>query len=238
MLIDDGSTDGTADMVRELVRHEKLTTIIGKGDWWWAGSLQQGLNKLEEYEIKPSDIVLMINDDVIFEDDFLENAVKFIYSHHSTLLLAKFYEDKLGKVVESGVKADLKRLNFIEAELQEEINCLSTRGLFLRWDVSKKIGGFHPFILPHYGSDYEYTIRARRKGFVLRTDSDVYIKPDHTTTGIRVQEQVDNLKTLFSKKCAMNPIYRTSFILLVSPILCVPVNVARVWFRALRIIIK
>ena len=46
VLIDDGSTDGTDQMVRE--RIENLTVIRGNGDWWWAGSLQQGFNYLKK----------------------------------------------------------------------------------------------------------------------------------------------------------------------------------------------
>ena len=46
VLIDDGSTDGTEQMVRERV--ENLTVIRGNGDWWWAGCLQQGFNFLKK----------------------------------------------------------------------------------------------------------------------------------------------------------------------------------------------
>ena len=37
LLIDDGSTDGTAEMAREFI--STLTVLGGSGDWWWAGSL-------------------------------------------------------------------------------------------------------------------------------------------------------------------------------------------------------
>ena len=43
VLIDDGSTDGTADMVSMKVPPDKLTILSGNGTWWWAGSLQQGM---------------------------------------------------------------------------------------------------------------------------------------------------------------------------------------------------
>ena len=40
LLIDDGPTDGTADMVRSEI--SKLTVLCGIGSWWWAGALHQG----------------------------------------------------------------------------------------------------------------------------------------------------------------------------------------------------
>jgi len=42
VLIDDGSKDGTEAMARALVRDTSLTVLRGTGNWWWAGSLQQG----------------------------------------------------------------------------------------------------------------------------------------------------------------------------------------------------
>jgi GT2 family glycosyltransferase len=104
----------------------------------------------------------------------------------------------------------------------------------LYWKVCEVIGGFHPRLLPHYGSDYEFTIRAGRKGLVLTTTPDVSIVPDHASTGVRSAEQVPDIRTLFSKQYAMNPVCWTAFILLTSPIRWMPGNLARIWFGAFR----
>jgi len=238
LLIDDGSTDGTEEMVRERVAAEKLTVIKGKGNWWWAGSLQQGINWLKKHDVKPSDIVLMINDDVTFKPDFLKNGVEFIRQHPNSLLLPRFYDAEKDEIIETGVKADLQHLSFVVADSPEDINCLSTRGLFMRWDVCRAIGGFHPQLLPHYASDYEFTMRAGRKGFSLRTSPEVYIVPDLAITGIREVEEIVSIKIIFSKKCAMNPVYWTSFALLACPIHWVPANIVRIWYRTLKIFTK
>ena len=236
ILIDDGSTDGTAEMVQ--ARIGKLTILKGKGDWWWAGSLQQGLDWLKKNPPIPSDVILMTNDDVTFKPEFLGGAVGYLKDFPQSLLLARFYDAEKGQVVETGVSADFRRMSFAHAESPEAINCLSTRGLFMRWDVCMEIGGFYPLILPHYGSDYEFTIRAGRKGFALRTSPDVYIIPDLEATGIRDASKVIGAKMLFSKKCTMNPVFLTSFILLAFPARWIPINLARVWVNAVRIITK
>lgn len=238
LLIDDGSTDGTEEMVRGLVEPEKLKIIKGKGDWWWAGSLQQGLEWLKKHDLQPSDVLLMINDDVTFRPDFLEKGVDFLKRFPESLLLARFYDEEQGKVIETGVKADFRHLSFVVADAPEDINCLSTRGLFMRWDVCERIGGFYPRLLPHYCSDYEFTIRAGRKGFALSTNRYIYIVPDLAATGIRKDEELVSIRMLFSKKCVMNPVYWTSFILLSSPVRWMPVNIARIWVGAYRAIIK
>jgi len=104
----------------------------------------------------------MINDDVTFEPDFLANAVSELANNPRVLLLAKAFEKERRHIIETGLVADLTQLSFRAAAPGEEINCMTTRGLFLRLRDMKTIGGFYPKILPHYFSDYEYTIRAKK----------------------------------------------------------------------------
>lgn len=229
VLIDDGSSDGTAEMVRE--RITDVTVLRGKGNWWWGGSLQRGLNWLEKHSPEPTDIILMINDDVFIKPDFLSSGVDFLLQFPNSLLQANFFDEKTGGVVEMGRSADFKKFEFPITADQQSIKCLSTRGLFMRWDVCKKIGGFRPFLLPHYGSDSEYTIRAGRKGFALRTSPTVYLIPDLSATGIMDGENGISPIALFSKRCTLNPIYWTNFALLVTPLRWIPANVFKVWLR-------
>lgn len=241
LLIDDGSTDGTENMVCSQIGAEKLTVIKGKGNWWWAGSLQQGINWLKKHDVELSDVILMINDDVTFESDFLENGVKFIHGHPNSLLLSRFSDGEKGEIIGTGVKADLKRMSFVDTDKSDEINCLSTRGLFLTWDVIKQMGNFHPIALPHYGSDYEFTMRASRKGLDMETIKDVVLIPDLSATGIREYEAVslyDEIKVMFSKRCTYNPVYLTSLILLAFPVRYMPYNIFRVWTGAVWRLLK
>jgi GT2 family glycosyltransferase len=83
-----------------------------------------------------------------------------------------------------------------------------------------EIGGFHPILLPHYLSDYEFTIRAHQKGFKVFTNPSFKLFVDESTTGLSAPEAghfFQRLKSVISKKYKANPIYHISFILLVSP---------------------
>lgn len=239
ILIDDGSTDGTEQMVRERVK--KLTVIKGTGDWWWAGALQQGLNILKSQGMSPSDIVLIINDDTEFDDNFLETGVALLKGKARTLLLAHCYDRATRKFDNAGIHLNWRHFKIEHAGTQERINCLSTRGLFMLAADLFEIGGFYPRLLPHYLSDYEFTHRAFNMGMKLITDPKLYLWTVDNSAGNRGPES-EPLKAFltkyFSKRSASNPLYWSSFIALACPW---PWKVSwwlRIWKGALIDIVK
>jgi GT2 family glycosyltransferase len=218
VLIDDGSSDSTVEMVSNNIN--SLTIITGKGDWWWAGSLQQGYRWLQGQRTQASDIILIINDDTEFGIDFLSNALTLLQKKERTLLLAQCYCRLTGMLLDGGVHVDWKNFSFKQAKTPEEINCFSTRGLFMRVSDFFEIGGFYPILLPHYTSDYEFTLRAHRLEMNLVTDPSCKLKMDQSTTGfhdIYYGSVLISLKRLFSIKSTHNPLVLTAFIALSCP---------------------
>ena len=239
ILIDDASIDGTADMVLDEI--PAATLIKGNGSWWWAGALHQGYQWLNRNQVDDSDIVLFINDDTLFEPDFLDKATLLLQVHPHSLILAQCYSQQTMTLSDSGVHIDWKYLKFEQAGSPTEINCLSTRGLFLTMADLKSIGGFHPTLLPHYFSDYEFTIRAYRKGLHLITNPRLTLIIDETTTGYHSLQGFplfQKVKKLFSKKSVSNPIYFSIFIVLACPWQWKLISLLRVWKFTMTILFK
>jgi len=238
VLIDDGSTDGTEQMVREWV--ENLTVIRGKGNWWWAGCLQQGFNFLKKKRLSQDDYVLIINDDVVFGKDFLARGISILDKNKQTLLLAQFQDEDNSPPQETGFHADLKTYTFDYASSSEDINCLHTRGLFLKWADFVDIGGFHPILLPHYLSDLEFTIRAYKKGYRCLTTPELTLSYniDQIDPPIDYTSFSRFWRSLFSIKQNYNPIYQISFIFLACPVRWIPRNLIFIIYITFRIFSK
>lgn len=237
VLIDDGSTDGTEEMVQATIKD--VTVLKGKGDWWWAGSLQQGIDWLKDNAIKSDDVVLMINDDVEIPSDFIEAGCALLKP--GMLMQATICDDATREVLDIGMVYEDRNMLFRAPRLREPINCLTTNGLFIRWQDLQAVGGFYPRLLPHYLSDYEFTMRAYKKGLNLLASPDLKLYWNRETTGFRIIEEdglLSFLRKFFSKKAAGNPVYWTTFVFLVSPMKYLPFHLAKIWKGALFSIVK
>jgi GT2 family glycosyltransferase len=234
LLIDDGSTDGTANMAKEVL--PETLVLRGNGRWWWAGSLQRGMDWLKLQGVKDEDVVLFMNDDSRFAPDFVAKGVAALKQSPGALVQATIRCADSGEVVDRGYVFEPHTLSFRPVRPDEAPNCLTTNGLFARWGDLKRIGRFHPFLLPHYLSDYEYTWRAGRRGLALHVAKDLELSWQRGSTGYRQIEAcrtLDFLGKLFSPRYPSNPIYATTFAFLACPLHLALGHAVRIWRGAL-----
>ncbi|HEY5587480.1 MAG TPA: glycosyltransferase [Candidatus Paceibacterota bacterium] len=235
ILIDDGSNDGTDELVRNQIPY--CTIIRGNGNWWWGGSLQQGYLWLKKCKMSDNDIVLIINDDTTFESDFLQNAVDILKDKTKCLIQAYAYSSESNLLIDKGTHVDWENLTFNRLSDGNDINCLSTRGLFLKLNDFIALKGFYPKLLPHYASDYAFTIRAFNKKYKLISDIRLKIISDESLTGLRKMEPksiFNRISLIFSKKYVLNPIYFTVFLLFSCPLKYLLKNTLKIWYGALK----
>lgn len=233
VLIDDGCTDDTVERVTRVVPQEKLTVLRGDGTLWWAGALQLGYEFLRRSSSGGEDAVLIANDDMSFEPDFLRRGLE-VLSEDPRAAIQAVGHDQLTGNVDCGAVVNLVTLRFRGAEMGERPNCLSTRGLLLSARVFLESGGFRPDRLPHYMSDYEFTIRLHRAGAPLRCDDRFHAVVRLELTG-QSRYRHDGLKSFiraaFSNRMKHNPRHVSAFVMMTCPPWIVPLHLLRIWAK-------
>ena len=233
IIVDDGCTDNTVATARSLVPDESLVVLKGDGNLWWGGALHMAWKYLRNHGAADGDAVLILNDDVTFSSEFLTAGMVLLQRNPNTCIQAEC-TDITSRSVDRGVVAQLAMLRFRAALRGEQPNCLSTRGLLMRADAFVNSGGFRPNRLPHYLSDYEFTLRMRRHGMHLMTDPSFSLEGNSQLTGTeryggRGLRQF--WSRTFSNRAKFNPIHWSAFILLACPVWVVPAQLSRVWAR-------
>ncbi len=223
ILVDDGSTDGTSQMVKE--KMPDATILHGKGNLWWGGSLQKAYDYLRSTSVDPEDFVLITNDDNNIDPEFLQKGVTLAEKHQKTIVTAVGYSQHNGFPKSVVMDYDLRSGETTDLNPGDSGNCASSRALFFRVRDFLDIGGFHPRLLPHYGSDHEFTIRAWKKGYDIKSFVEFCYTYDDKLTGNRDYSKCSRkelLAKLFSKRSSFNPLYKFTFILLVTPFVHLP----------------
>lgn len=234
VLIDDGCTDGTVDAVEaEWGRDQRLTILRGDGSLWWAGALQLAYRHLQAHPPAPEDSILIINDDVEIDPDFLACGSELLTRDPTAAWQATGVDGASGRV-DRGVVSDLHRLTFRDARAGEQPNCLSTRGLIMTSSTFMSSGGFRPGWLPHYLSDYEFTLRLGQLGARLACDDRFRIRTDSTLTGDAdyLEGSVSQvLRSALSFRSKRNPKHWSAFALMACPAPTGLLHAVKIWAR-------
>lgn len=223
LMVDDGSTDGTDIMVKE--KYPNSTVLYGDGTLFWGGALHKAYKYLMEKGLNDDDIIFYVNDDSRLEPDYMEKAAALLKENPNDLVTGCAYGINTGNYMDGPVDFNLKNGAVTHLFPGSTGNCASTRALCMLAPVFMDIGGFHPVLLPHYASDYEYTIRAFKKGHKIISSKDLKYTFSEDTTGDNSHKNL-SLKKIMSKRSKLNPFYKLSFILLIAPIYRLPSYIA------------
>ena len=159
IVIDDGSADGTYDMIKN--DFPEVILIKGSGNLWWTKSINIGIEKARFY-YKKNDYILTLNDDIVIDCDYLFTMVDCAVQNPNSLVGSLLMDLRTKKICHSIVK-NTKDLIY---EKRIIVNKLVGRGMLIPVRVFDLIGLFDEK-LPHYGSDEDFSIRAKKSGYNL-----------------------------------------------------------------------
>jgi len=179
IVIDDASTDGTAEF---LASQQDITVLKGDGSLWWGGAIEAGLQRVLQ-EGHPSDWILLMNNDTQFAADFVQRLLDTARAHAPAAVGSVICDEAApDRLLSIGAVFDTWRLR-VRDKLERErprdsakgphlVDALSGRGTLYPLAAFRIAGTMKPVWLPHYLADYELAVRVRKAGFKLVVTED------------------------------------------------------------------
>ncbi|GHN02624.1 hypothetical protein WSM22_41130 [Cytophagales bacterium WSM2-2] len=184
IIVDDGSTDGTREMLAK--EFPNVIVLSGTGNLFWTASVNLGIRHALSLG---AEYILTLNNDTLASENFLEQMLFWTDSTPNALLGALDVDKKTQQPYYGGelVNWTWSKSRFLLNELSEEdrkglheVSLYPGRGLLIPKNVFDTIGLFEERKLPHYLADYDFTQMAIRNGFKIycNYDARLYTYPE------------------------------------------------------------
>ncbi|MFO7939796.1 MAG: glycosyltransferase family 2 protein [Bacteroidales bacterium] len=190
VVVDDGSTDGTAAFVGQHFPWVHL--LLGNGSLWWSG----GINMGSSYAIEKlhADYLLLWNNDIFPGDHYFENLSDIVYTSNGQVIWGSLVRElqhpervwsmggrfnrKTGARFMLGLDKPIGDL----PKTPQPADWLTGMGTLVPVEVVKRIGYWDARRFPQYHGDSDFTCRAREAGFQLFVHPELTIYNDLYST--------------------------------------------------------
>jgi GT2 family glycosyltransferase len=185
-VVDDGSSDGTSEAIQSFFPHVQL--LRGDGSLWWAGATNLGIQVALSRSV-PANYFLLLNDDVVFDSDYLASMHHAAVEHPDCLIGAlSTYDFDPNRVYWCGSAASFRSCHFGYVQREGLSGCLPAetlpgRGMLVPHGVFERVGLLNARIFPQHRSDLDFSIRARKAGYGLLCCCDTTIVVMSECTG-------------------------------------------------------
>jgi glycosyltransferase involved in cell wall biosynthesis len=204
IVLDDGSTDSTASMLKKFADRIKILTHTNIGE---SDTVNRGIKNAV------GDFILILNaDDPLFSSDLINSGCKVLESQSRVVAVYPDWKiiDEFGATLKINILP-----NYSDEIMIGKCRCLPGPGTLFRKDAALQIGGRHTKW--KFVGDYDFYLRLSRIGKILRIPG-VFAQWRENTNSISISqrslnmamERIDVIETFLSKNKVSNKIRQQS----------------------------
>ncbi len=167
VIVDDKSTDGTVDEI-EQIQHLNKKIIETTGNQYYSGSMRIGMNYILTHN-NNYDYILLINDDVDFNNNFLISMIAKSKELESVLVGAT--QDNNGKLSYGGIKYTITKRSIdyerVGPEYSFELDTFNANCVLIPYEWFVKCGPIDKHYTHSLG-DFDYGFALKSNNFKIR----------------------------------------------------------------------
>lgn len=168
IMVDDCSTDGTVDAIKHL--NYDVEIIQGTGSLFWCGGMRVGIEKFLNSNPSDEGLCLLINDDVLFFDNSIEQMFKRLGNRDDYVIVGATCDDSGEFTYGLKIKQKWYQKNMtkpVKPSKDERIgDTCNANCVLIPNNIMKEVGNMDS-VYTHSLGDYDYGYRMSRNGYKL-----------------------------------------------------------------------
>lgn len=209
VVVDHGSTDETSLQLK--IEFPNVIVLKGDANMWWTAATNLGV----KYAIKENcSNVLCLNNDLKVNSTYIQSLIELSVTQPHCLIGSTAVDIKNNKnVIFKGIKWNKWNASYQSLANFKSIpkayeqtdfyysDLLPGRGTLIPVSAFKEVGLFDEVNFPHYGSDEDFSLRCKKKGYSLIVSKNAIVLSVVEATGltkIRSQSKAKYLNEIFT----------------------------------------
>ena len=213
IVVDDGSTDGSADWIAE--NYPEVIILKGDGNLWWSGGVNVGIK--HAIHSLMCDFVLWWNNDVKPDIDYYLNLKKVLQNQSSLNIIGSkiYYSNDPDRIWSMGgyfnsrngkkYMIGFKEKDTGQYDMPLEADWLPGMGTVIHNSVFDQVGYVNEKLFPQYHGDSDFTYRAKVNGISIIVEPSLKIWNNTDNSGYRKKKSLKDLRqTMFGLRSNYN----------------------------------
>lgn len=167
VVADDGSTDGTYELLQDMQLAYSIHVLRGKGDWFYSGGMHAGMEYALQHLPHDFDYMLMMNDDVEFREDSIQNVIEQSRGQKNAVIVGAMCNDC--DELSYGAVKYISGYRYRKLELSEweaPADTFNANCVLIPYKAFEQVGAMDPYYRHSLG-DFDYGLSLKRAGYKI-----------------------------------------------------------------------